>query len=122
MRATVFHRSGDVRVEQVPDPRIEQSTDAFVRITYACICGSDLWPYRGIHPRQEGWRLSHEFTGGVEEVGADVRTVARGQRVRTPWYFCDGSCEFCHDLPRGTLDILCAGRGLGGAQQSGRFV
>jgi len=115
MRATVFHGPGDVRVEQVPDPRIEQSTDALVRITHACICGSDLWPYRGINPWQEGWRLGHEFIGVVEEVGADVRTVARGQRVLAPWYFCDGACEFCHD----GLSTSCVQGGGWGARNNG---
>ncbi len=115
MRATVFHGPGDVRVEQVPDPRIEQSTDALVRITHACICGSDLWPYRGINPWQEGWRLGHEFVGVVEDVGADVRTVRRGQRVLAPWYFCDGSCEFCHD----GLSTSCVQGGGWGARNNG---
>ena len=69
MRATVFHATGDVRVEQVPDPKLHEPTDAVVRITHACICGSDLWFYRGVQPWEQGWRCGHEWMGVVEEVG-----------------------------------------------------
>jgi threonine dehydrogenase-like Zn-dependent dehydrogenase len=95
MRAAVFHGAGDIRVEQAPDPRIEQPTDAVVRITHAAICGSDLWPYRGINPWQAGWRIGHEWLGVVEEVGAEVQTVKRGDWVLAPFSFSDGTCEFC---------------------------
>ncbi|GAC1461013.1 MAG: zinc-dependent alcohol dehydrogenase family protein [Chamaesiphon sp.] len=95
MRATVYHGPGDVRVENVPDPTIEQPTDAVVRITHACICGSDLWFYRGLDDWQPGWRTGHEWMGVVEEVGSEVRTVKRGDRVIAPFAFSDGSCEFC---------------------------
>ena len=74
MRATVYYAPGDVRVESVPDPAIEQSTDAIVRITHACICGSDLWFYRGLENWQPGWRTGHEWMGIVEAVGKDVRS------------------------------------------------
>ncbi|HEU0129830.1 MAG TPA: zinc-dependent alcohol dehydrogenase family protein [Mycobacteriales bacterium] len=96
MRATVFHAPGDVRVENVPDPRIESPTDAIVRVEYACICGSDLWFYRGVNDNwQPGWRTGHEFTGVVEEVGAEVTGVRPGDRVLAPFSFSDGTCEFC---------------------------
>lgn len=72
MRATIFYGPGDVRVEQVPDPRIELPTDAVVRVTHACICGSDLWPYRGVGGKEPGTRIGHELMGRVEEVGAGV--------------------------------------------------
>lgn len=65
MRATAYYAPGDVRVESVPDPVIEQSTDAIVRITHACICGSDLWFYRGLEDWQPGWRTGHEWMGVV---------------------------------------------------------
>ena len=95
MRATVFHGPGDVRVEQVPDPRIEAPTDAVVRVTHACVCGSDLWFYRGVSKWEPGWRTGHEWMGIVEEVGAEVRTVRPGDRVVAPFAWSDGTCEFC---------------------------
>ena len=72
MPATVFHAPGDVRIENVPDSQIEQPTDAIIKITHACICGSDLWFYRGIQKYQPGWRTGHEWMGIVEEVGSEV--------------------------------------------------
>ncbi len=95
MRATVFHGPFDVRVEQVPDAVLQEPTDALVRITHACICGSDLWPYRGLEPYQPGWRLGHEWMGIVEDVGSQVTTIKRGDRVIAPFAFSDGTCEFC---------------------------
>ncbi|MBW4434822.1 MAG: alcohol dehydrogenase catalytic domain-containing protein [Pelatocladus maniniholoensis HA4357-MV3] len=67
MRATVYHGPGDMRVENVPDPQIQQSTDAIVRITHACICGSDLWFYRGLDNWQPGWRAGHEWMGKLRK-------------------------------------------------------
>ena len=96
MRATVFRGPFDVRVEQVPDAALHEPTDAVVRITHACICGSDLWPYRGLEPFQPGGRLGHEWMGMVEEVGSQVTTIKRGDRVIAPFAFSDGTCEFCH--------------------------
>lgn len=95
MRASVFHGKGDIRIEEVPDPRVEQPTDAVVRITHAAICGSDLWFYRGIWDWKPGYRTGHEFVGVVEAVGAEVRTVQKGDRVIVPFVFSDGTCEFC---------------------------
>ena len=95
MRATVFHGTKDVRVEDVPDPRIEQPTDAIVRITHACVCGSDLWFYRGVAQWQPGWRTGHEWMGVVEEVGSEVITVKPGEHVLAPFAYSDGTCEFC---------------------------
>ncbi len=96
MRATIYHGPGDVRVEAVPDPRILTPTDAIVQVTHACICGSDLWPYRGIAQSwQPGWRLGHEWMGVVTEVGSEVRTVRPGDHVVAPFAYSDGSCEFC---------------------------
>jgi threonine dehydrogenase-like Zn-dependent dehydrogenase len=96
MRATVFHAKGDIRVENVPDPVIQQPTDAIVRVTHACICGSDLWFYRGVSKWEPGWRTGHEFMGIVEDVGAAVKTLKKGDRVIAPFAFSDGECEFCH--------------------------
>ncbi|HLG65921.1 MAG TPA: zinc-dependent alcohol dehydrogenase family protein [Ktedonosporobacter sp.] len=95
MRATVFHNPRDVRIENVPDPTLQSATDAIVRITHACICGSDLWPYRGMKQWKTGWRLGHEWMGIVEETGSEVSTVKRGDYVLAPFVFSDGTCEFC---------------------------
>jgi threonine dehydrogenase-like Zn-dependent dehydrogenase len=97
MRATVMYGPGDVRVETVPDARILESTDALVRVTRACICGSDLWPYREMERSETGQRMGHEFIGVVEDVGADVRTVKRGDVVVAPFAWSDGTCEFCQE-------------------------
>lgn len=95
MRATVFHGTKDVRVEEVPDSRIELPTDAIVRITHACICGSDLWFYRGVSAWEPGWRTGHEWMGVVEEVGSEVTSVKPGDHVLAPFAYSDGTCEFC---------------------------
>jgi threonine dehydrogenase-like Zn-dependent dehydrogenase len=71
MRATIMYRAGDVRVENVPDAKIEYPTDALVRITHACICGSDLWPYKDMEPSPKGRAMGHEAIGVVEAVGAE---------------------------------------------------
>jgi threonine dehydrogenase-like Zn-dependent dehydrogenase len=115
MRATVYYAPGDVRVENVPDPAIEQSSDAIVRITHACICGSDLWFYRGLEDWQPGWRTGHEWMGIVEEVGSDVRTLKKGDRVLAPFAFSDGSCEFCGK----GLPTSCLHGGFWGGQNNG---
>jgi len=95
MKATVYHAARDVRVENVPDPRIDDSRDAIVRVTRAAICGSDLWFYRGISEMEPGNRTGHEFVGIVEETGSDVRNVRPGDAVIAPFAWSDGTCEFC---------------------------
>ena len=95
MRATLMYGAGDVRVETVPDAQLIEPTDALVRITRACICGSDLWPYRKMQPKETGRRMGHEFIGVVEAVGRDVRTVNRGDLVVAPFVWSDGTCTFC---------------------------
>ena len=95
MRATVFHAPFDVRIEQVRDAALQEPTDALVRITHAAICGSDLWPYRGLEPFPPEGRLGHEWMGMVEDVGSMVSTIKRGDRVIAPFAFSDGTCEFC---------------------------
>src|SRR5438132_5926566 len=97
MRATVMHAAGDVRIEDVPDPTIEEPTDAIIRVVRACICGSDLWPYNSMAPSETGQSMGHEAIGVVEEIGADVRTVKRGDVVVMPFAISDGTCEFCHE-------------------------
>ncbi|MFJ9520693.1 zinc-dependent alcohol dehydrogenase family protein [Kitasatospora sp. NPDC101801] len=97
MRATVIHGPNDIRIEEVPDPRIERPTDAVVRVVNACICGSDLWAYRGVAARQPGQRIGHEFLGVVEEVGREVTGVRAGDLVVAPFVWSDGICAFCRE-------------------------
>ena len=105
MRAAVFEGPGNIRIEQVRDPEIELDTDAVVRITAAGICGSDLWSYRGYGTRQPGARIGHEFVGVVEDVGAEVRTLRRGDLVISPFTWSDGTCEYClHGLHSSCVD------------------
>ena len=96
MRATVMYEAGDVRIENVPDPKIQDSTDAILRITCACICGSDLWPYK-LGPAGSGQRMGHEAIGIIEAVGRDVRQVKVGDLVVMPFAYSDGTCDCCHD-------------------------
>lgn len=97
MRATLMYGAGDVRVETVPDPTIQQPTDALLRITHACICGSDLWPYKKMAPSPTGRRMGHEFIGLMEDVGSGVRTVKKGDLVVAPFLWSDGTCAFCQE-------------------------
>ncbi len=96
MKATVYHGVRDVRLESVPDPRIKTPTDAIVRVVRAAICGSDLWFYRGVTRWEPGERTGHEFIGIVEELGSEVRTLAKGDYVIAPFVSSDGTCEYCH--------------------------
>jgi len=95
MKATVMYGAGDVRVENVPDAQIKESTDALVVVTRAAICGSDLWPFKGMKPSDVGNRMGHEFIGIVEAVGKDVRKIKVGDLVAAPFAWSDGTCEFC---------------------------
>ena len=95
MRATVIHAPFDVRLEELPDPKIEGPGDAVVKVVASCICGSDLWPYRGDPPVKEPRPIGHEFVGIVQEVGSDVRTVKPGDFVVAPFVVSDGTCPHC---------------------------
>ncbi|HTW14127.1 MAG TPA: zinc-dependent alcohol dehydrogenase family protein [Nocardioides sp.] len=95
MRATTIHAPGDIRVSEVPDPTIEQATDAIVKVTAGCICGSDLWPYRGENEITAGQTIGHECIGVVEEVGADVTSFRPGDFVIVPFDHCDNTCAHC---------------------------
>lgn len=97
MRATVMYAAGDVRIEAVPDPQLVDPTDAIVRVTQACICGSDLWPYAAMERSEDGQSMGHEAIGVVETVGTDVRTIKAGDLVIMPFAFSDGTCAFCHE-------------------------
>ena len=111
-----MYGAGDVRVEQVPDARLTESTDALVRVTRACICGSDLWPYQQMPPEALGRRMGHEFIGVVEDAGSEVRTVKRGDVVVAPFAISDGTCAFCQE----GLQTSCAHGGWwGGTENDG---
>jgi threonine dehydrogenase-like Zn-dependent dehydrogenase len=94
MRGVVMHTAGDVRVEEREDPRIIEPTDAVIRLTATCICGSDLWSYRGVEPADHQV-MGHEYVGVVEEVGADVRNVRVGDFVVGSFVISDNTCEIC---------------------------
>lgn len=95
MRATIIYGAGDVRVENVPDPVLQQPTDAVVRVLRACICGSDLHPYHNMPATPGGSTIGHEFVGVVEEIGSDVSTVMPGDVVIAPFAWSDNTCDFC---------------------------
>jgi threonine dehydrogenase-like Zn-dependent dehydrogenase len=97
MRATLMYAAGDVRIEDVPDPVIKETTDALVRITAACICGSDLHPYHSRSAADGPTRMGHEFIGVVEDTGSEVSTVQKGELVVAPFAFSDGTCEYCRE-------------------------
>lgn len=113
MKATVMYEAGDVRIENVPDPAIINSTDAVVTVTRACICGSDLWPYKSMEPSEKGRVMGHEAIGIVESVGADVRAIKVGDLVVMPFAWSDGSCEFC----RHGLQTSCIHGGFFGTEE-----
>ncbi len=96
MRGTVIHAPRDIRLEELPDPRIVADTDAIIRIVATCVCGSDLWRYRGITPVEEPRPIGHEYVGIVEEVGGAVTTVTPGQFVIGSFLASDNTCPHCH--------------------------
>ncbi|GAA2059625.1 zinc-binding dehydrogenase [Williamsia deligens] len=95
MKATLMYGAGDVRVEQVRDSTITEPTDALVRITATCVCGSDLHPYGSMSPDDGPAHMGHEFIGIVEDIGAEVTTLRTGDLVVAPFAFSDGTCQFC---------------------------
>ncbi|MER5649778.1 zinc-dependent alcohol dehydrogenase family protein [Streptosporangium sp. NPDC002524] len=112
MRGVVLHAPGDVRVEERPDPVIAEPTDAIIRVTAACVCGSDLWPYRGVEELDGPAPMGHEYVGVVEEVGGEVTTIEPGQFVVGSFWASDNTCEICrsgyqsgcvHRVPMGSI-------------------
>jgi threonine dehydrogenase-like Zn-dependent dehydrogenase len=95
MRATVMYGPGDVRVEERDEPQIVEPTDAIIRVSAACVCGSDLWPYRGIEDLEWPAPMGHEYAGIVQEVGAEVHTIKPGQFVVGSFWASDNTCEIC---------------------------
>jgi len=94
MRGVILHAPGDVRVAEREDPQIIEPTDAIIRVTATCICGSDLWPYRGVEDVHDAV-MGHEYVGVVEEIGADVKTVKVGDFVVGSFWASDNTCEIC---------------------------
>lgn len=95
MRATFLHGTRDIRLDTAPDPKILRPTDAVVRVTASCVCGSDLWPYRGDPPISATRPIGHEFVGIVEQVGDAVSGISPGQFVIAPFSWSDNSCRAC---------------------------
>jgi threonine dehydrogenase-like Zn-dependent dehydrogenase len=95
MRATTLHAPFDIRFTDVADPQITAPTDAIVKVTAACICGSDLWNYRGENQIKPGMTIGHECLGEVVAVGSDVRDFAIGEHVIVPFCHCDNTCPDC---------------------------
>jgi threonine dehydrogenase-like Zn-dependent dehydrogenase len=105
MRAAIFNEPGSVTAGERPDPAIAEPTDAIVRVVLTCVCGSDLWYYRGDSPFPPG-PIGHEFVGVVEDTGAEVRDLAKGDFVIAPFAFSDGTCPHCR---RGITSACVAG-------------
>jgi threonine dehydrogenase-like Zn-dependent dehydrogenase len=97
MRATLMYGAGDVRVEQVPDPVIEQPTDAIVRVVRTCVCGSDLHAYHNLPASTQGVTMGHEFLGVVEDLGTEVTGLHRGDLVVASWAYQDNTCDLCRE-------------------------
>ncbi|MFD7284566.1 zinc-binding dehydrogenase [Streptomyces sp. NPDC059863] len=97
MRATQLYAADDVRVENVADPKIQNPTDAVVRIVLSCICGSDLWPYKSLPHTDTPRHMGHEFLGVVEETGSEVATLQRGDVVVAPFVYADNTCVYCRE-------------------------
>src|SRR3954464_4042814 len=108
MRGAIMYGTRDVRVEQRVDPRIVEPTDAIIRVSAACVCGSDLWPYRGIGVGDDAWPMpmGHEYVGIVEEVGDEVATIRPGQFVVGSFWASDNTCPVC----RGGYQSACVNR------------
>ena len=115
MKATLLHGPRDVRFEAVAVPAIEKPTDAVIRVAATCVCGSDLWPYRGIQPVAQPTRMGHEYCGVVTEVGSAVTTVKPGQFVIGSFFASDNTCPAC----RLGYQSSCANRELVGNAQAG---
>jgi threonine dehydrogenase-like Zn-dependent dehydrogenase len=118
MRATLIYGAGDVRVQDVPDPAVQEPTDAVVSVLRAAVCGSDLWPYGSMPPAEQGRPMGHEFLGIIEDLGSEVSGLKAGDLVVASFLWQDNTCDFC----RKGLQTSCrhGGRygfgGVGGAQ------
>jgi threonine dehydrogenase-like Zn-dependent dehydrogenase len=116
VRATTLHAPFDIRLETVPEPQLLTATDAVVRVVASCICGSDLWPYRGDPAPPAPRRIGHEFIGVVEQIGEQVTTVQPGDLVIAPFLWSDGTCPMCL---RGLQASCLHGGGYGAPDRAG---
>jgi threonine dehydrogenase-like Zn-dependent dehydrogenase len=119
MKGTILYGPRDVSFQELPDPVIQEPTDAIIRVLVSCICGSDLWPYRGYDPiPEEGRPMGHEAVGVVEAVGKEVRSLKPEDVVLMPFAISDGTCEFCREgLPTACVHVNFFGSpGVNGAQ------
>src|SRR3954464_2447084 len=96
MKGAVLYGPRDIRFVDREDPRILEPTDAIIRMSATCVCGSDLWPYRGVDSARQPAPMGHEYCGIVEEVGGGVRNVRKGQFVVGSFFASDNTCEICH--------------------------
>jgi len=122
-----MHGPGDVRVQDVPDPEVQEPTDAVVRVVRACVCGSDLHPYRSTEPSEQGQPMGHEFIGVVEETGSAVTGLAAGDFVISPFAFSDNTCDLCRDgfqtaCPRGGFFSAAQAEAVRVPQAAGTLV
>jgi threonine dehydrogenase-like Zn-dependent dehydrogenase len=115
MRGAVLYAPGDVRVQEREDPKIIEPTDAILRLSATCVCGSDLWPYRGIEAVEGPSPIGHEYVGIVQEVGSQVTTIRPGQFVVGSFFASDNTCEICQAGYQ-TSCVNRVGVGEGGAQ------
>jgi len=116
MRATIIHGPGDIRVEDRDYPTLQLPTDVVVKVTASCVCGSDLWPYRGVRPTRKPSAIGHEFVGVVESVGEDVTGLAEGDFVIAPFVVSCGECPQCLNGVTVACDFLA---GWGGRDKAG---
>src|SRR5436189_6363791 len=117
MKGTVLYGARDVRFEELDAPKIHEQTDAIIRLSATCICGSDLWPYRGINPTTQPTPMGHEYCGIVEEVGRTVTSVKPGQFVIGSFFASDNSCPNC----RAGYQSSCQHKAFVGGAQAGRL-
>jgi threonine dehydrogenase-like Zn-dependent dehydrogenase len=119
MRATIIHGPGDIRVEERDYPSVQLPTDVVVKVTASCVCGSDLWPYRGVRPTRRPSAIGHEFIGVVESTGAQVTQLKAGDFVIAPFVVSCGECPQC----RNGVTVACARlAGWGGRDDSGLTI
>ena len=117
MRGAVLYGTRDVRFEERAEPKIVQSTDAVIKLSATCVCGSDLWPYRGISPVAEPTPMGHEYCGIVEEIGSKVRSIKPGQFVIGSFFASDNTCAHC----KAGYQTSCQHRELVGGAQASRL-
>ena len=119
MKATTIYGARDVRLEDQPDPSIHKPTDVIVKVVAACVCGSDLWFYRGDNQIEKPFRIGHEFVGTVVEVGSEVRSLRTGDFVIAPFMYSDNTCPHCQV---GMQSACSTGGFWGGSDRDGLMV